>query len=222
MVAATTGSLAGRVAVVTGGSRGLGKEMAKAFAREGADVLITSRKIEACQQTADEIVAATGRRAVPFGCHVGRWEQFQGLCDFAYETFGKVDILVNNAGMSPLYSSLVDITEDLFNKVIAVNLTGPFRLCALFGERMVAAGSGSIINISSVAAVRPTPNELPYAAAKAGINAMTAGYAKALGPNVRINTIMPGPFLTDIADHWDMKEFEAHAQVYPMKRGGRP
>ena len=218
----TDGVLAGRVAVVTGGSRGLGKEMAKAFAAAGADVLITSRKAESCRQTAEEIIAATGRRAEAFGCHVGHWDELQALYDFAYSTFDKVDILVNNAGMSPLYPSLVDVSEDLFDKVIGVNLKGPFRLTALFGERMKAAGSGSIINISSVAAVRPTPGELPYAAAKSGVNVITVGFAQALGPEVRVNTIMPGPFFTDISDAWDMELFEKGAASYPLRRGGRP
>jgi len=222
MGAEPTGVLAGRVAVITGGSRGLGKEMAKAFAAAGADVLITSRKAESCRQTADEIIAATGRRAVAYGCHVGHWDELQALCDFAYETFEKIDILVNNAGMSPLYPNLVGVTEDLFDKVIAVNLKGPFRLSALFGERMKAAGSGTIINVSSVAAVRPTAGELPYAAAKSGVNVITIGFAQALGPEVRVNTIMPGPFFTDISDAWDMEAFAKGAASYPLKRGGRP
>src|SRR5512134_39043 len=97
--------LSGKVALVTGGSRGLGREMVRAFARAGADVVITSRKLDACQALADEVERETGRRALPFACHVGHWDQVESLVDAAYEAFGKVDILVNNAGMSPLYDT---------------------------------------------------------------------------------------------------------------------
>ena len=215
-------SLAGRVAVVTGGSRGLGLAMATAFAEAGADVVVASRKLDSCERAAESIHAATGRTAVPVACHVGRWEQLEALCETAYSTFDHVDVLVNNAGMSPLYPSLSAITEELFDKVIAVNFKAPFRLSALFGERMKAAGQGSIINVSSVAAVRPGPRELPYAGAKAALNAITAGFAQALGPEVRVNTIMAGPFLTDISKAWDMESFERQAAAFPLRRGGQP
>jgi NAD(P)-dependent dehydrogenase (short-subunit alcohol dehydrogenase family) len=214
--------LAGRVAVVTGGSRGLGLAMATAFAHAGADVVVASRKLDACERAAEAIHAATGRSAVPVACHVGRWEQLDALYEAAYAAFDHVDVLVNNAGMSPLYPSLGAITEELFDKVIAVNFKAPFRLSALFGERMKAAGRGSIINVSSVAAVRPGPRELPYSGAKAALNAITAGFAQALGPEVRVNTIMAGPFLTDISKAWDMEAFERQAAAFPLRRGGQP
>ncbi len=214
--------LAGRVAVVTGGSRGLGLAMATAFAHAGADVVVASRKLDACEQAAEAIHAATGRSAIPVACHVGRWEQLDALYESAYAAFENVDVLVNNAGMSPLYPSLGAITEELFDKVIAVNFKAPFRLSALFGERMKSAGRGSIINVSSVAAVRPGPRELPYSGAKAALNAITAGFAQALGPEVRVNTIMAGPFLTDISKAWDIEAFERQAGAFPLRRGGRP
>jgi NAD(P)-dependent dehydrogenase (short-subunit alcohol dehydrogenase family) len=144
------------------------------------------------------------------------------LAETAFAAFGKVDILVNNAGMSPLYPSLGEVSEELFDKVIGVNLKGPFRLTALVGERMAAADGGSIINVSSVAAIRPTPAELPYAAAKAGLDSLTAGFAQALGPSVRVNSIMAGPFLTDISEAWDIEAFEVAWQRFPMRRAGRP
>jgi NAD(P)-dependent dehydrogenase (short-subunit alcohol dehydrogenase family) len=130
----------GKVALVTGGSRGLGREMALALAERGADVIITSRKADACEAVAAEI-QALGRQAMAYGCHVGHWGEIDALVDAAYERFGKIDILINNAGMSPLYESLSSITEELFDKVVGVNLKGPFRLMALVGERM-AAGEG--------------------------------------------------------------------------------
>ena len=217
-----TNTLAGRVAVVTGGSRGLGLAMATAFAQAGADVVVASRKLDACERAAEAITGLTGRTVVPVACHVGRWEQLDALVEASYAAFDRVDVLVNNAGMSPLYPSLGEITEELFDKVIAVNFKAPFRLSALFGERMKAAGRGSIINVSSVAAVRPRPRELPYAGAKAALNAITAGFAQALGPEVRVNTIMAGPFLTDISKAWDLDAFETQAQNFPLRRGGQP
>src|SRR5437667_171347 len=150
--------LSGRVALVTGGSRGLGREMALAFARFGADVMIASRKQDACDATADEIRRATGRRALGRACHVGRWNELEGLVDAAYEHFGQLDVLVNNAGMSPLYPSVEAVSEELWDKVLGVNLKGPFRLTALIGSRMAQGNGGSIINISSGAASRPTPD----------------------------------------------------------------
>jgi len=216
------GALAGKVALVTGGSRGLGRAMVLGFAREGADVIIASRKLEACEATAAEVRAATGREALPVACHVGRWADVEALVDAAYARFGRVDVLVNNAGMSPLYPKPSDVTEDLFDKVLGVNLKGPFRLTALVGERMAAGDGGSIINVSSTASVRPTPNVIPYATAKAGLNAMTEAFALAYGPKVRVNCIMPGPFLTDISKAWDMPAFERRAQRFALRRGGQP
>ncbi|MGV0675613.1 SDR family oxidoreductase [Mycolicibacterium fortuitum] len=196
--------LTDRVVVVTGGSRGLGRQIAMGAAQCGADVVIASRNLDSCVTTAEEISEATGRAALPYQVHVGRWDQLDGLVDAVYERFGKVDVLVNNAGMSPLYESLGSVTEKLFDSVFNLNIKGPFRLSALLGERMVAAGSGVIVNVSSSGSLRPDQYMLPYAAAKAGLNAMTEGLAKAFGPTVRVNTLMAGPFLTDVSKAWDM------------------
>jgi NAD(P)-dependent dehydrogenase (short-subunit alcohol dehydrogenase family) len=191
-----------KVALVTGGSRGLGREMVLAFAEAGASVVIASRKLDACEALAAEVTERTGRDAASFAANVSRWEDCDALATAAYERFGRVDVLVNNAGMSPLYPSLAEVGEALFDKVVGVNLKGPFRLTSLVGTRMVADGGGSIINISSVAAVRPTAVELPYAAAKAGLEALTLGFAQAFAPTVRVNTIECGMFRTDIAKAW--------------------
>lgn len=193
--------LSGKVALVTGGSRGLGRETALAFARAGADVVVASRKMEQCLAVANEI-EVLGRRGLAYACNVGHWEALEGLVDAAYAHFGKVDILVNNAGMSPLYPSLDQVSEALWDKVSAVNLKGPFRLSALVAARMQAGDGGSILNISSIAAERPSPSEAPYAAAKAGLNALTIAFSQAYGPKVRVNAIQAGPFLTDIAKSW--------------------
>ncbi|ORA34664.1 SDR family NAD(P)-dependent oxidoreductase [Mycobacterium aquaticum] len=196
--------LTDRVVLVTGGSRGLGREIAFGAARCGADVVVASRNLQSCVATAEEITAETGRTVFPYQVHVGRWDELDGLVDAVYDRFGRLDVLVNNAGMSPLYESLSSVTEKLFDAVVNLNLKGPFRLSALIGERMVAAGGGSIINVSSSGSLRPDQYMLPYAAAKAGLNALTEGLAKAYGPTVRVNTLMAGPFLTDVSKAWDM------------------
>jgi NAD(P)-dependent dehydrogenase (short-subunit alcohol dehydrogenase family) len=214
--------LSGKVALVTGGSRGLGREMVAGFAQAGADVIIASRDADACAEYARQITAGTGRRALGYGVHVGHWDELGGLVSAAYEAFGRVDVLVNNAGMSPLYDSVDAVTEDLFDKVIAVNLKGPFRLAALIGTRMAAGAGGSIINISSAAAARPRPDVLPYAAAKAGLNALTMGLARTFGPSVRCNAIMAGTFLTDVSKSWDQARFAERAAGFALQRGGQP
>jgi NAD(P)-dependent dehydrogenase (short-subunit alcohol dehydrogenase family) len=214
--------LTGKVAVVTGGSRGLGREMALAFAARGADVVIASRKVENCQQVAAE-VEALGRQALPVAYHAGSWQGADDLAAAAYDHFGTIDVLVNNAGMSPLYPSVDAITEDLYDKVMGVNLKGPFRLSALVGTRMVATGGGSIIFVSSIASQRPSANELVYGAAKAGVNNLTYGLARTLGPTVRVNCIVPGPFLTDISKAWDMPRMEPLLRNnYALQRAGEP
>jgi NAD(P)-dependent dehydrogenase (short-subunit alcohol dehydrogenase family) len=214
--------LSGRVVLVTGGSRGLGREIAFGAARCGADVVIASRSYESCASTAREIEAATGRAAMPYAVHVGRWDELPGLVDAVYQRFGAVDALVNNAGMSPLYDSLGTVSEKLFDAVVNLNLKGPFRLSVLVGERMVAAGSGSIVNVSSTGSIRPDPWSIPYAAAKAGLNALTEGLARALGPQVRVNTLMAGPFYTDISKHWDLEAVANNARRHALGRVGQP
>ena len=214
--------LTGRVAVVTGGSRGLGREMVLAFARQGADVVIASRKVDSCEALAKEVAAETGRDALAVACHVADWGDCDALFEATYDRFDRCDVLVNNAGMSPLYDSVAAVSEELWDKVLNVNLRGPFRLSALFGERMAAEEGGSIINVSSVAAVQPTPIEIPYGTAKAGLNNLTIGLSRALAPRVRVNCIMPGPFLTDISKAWPESFVDHLASTVPLGRGGAP
>jgi NAD(P)-dependent dehydrogenase (short-subunit alcohol dehydrogenase family) len=215
--------LTGKVVVVTGGSRGLGLQIATAVARQGADVVIASRKLENCEQVADEIRKQTGRQTMPYAVHVGRWDELAPFVDAVYDRFGKVDVLFNNAGMSPVYDKLTDVTEKLFDSVINLNFKGPFRLAALMGERMQAAGGGSIINVSSSGSIRPTGRIVPYAGAKAALNAMSVGLAEGLGPHVRVNTLMPGTFQTDISKAWDFDAVtEDRKQHTALQRVGQP
>jgi len=216
-------ALKGKVALVTGGSRGLGRAMALGFADAGADVIVASRKIENCRAVVTE-VESKGRRGLAVACHVGHWDELEGLVERAYDAFGRVDVLVNNAGMSLLYPSLPEVSETMWDKVVDLNLKGPFRLTALIGSKMASGPyGGSIINVSSTGSIRPAPGMLPYDAAKAGLNALTVGFAHAFGPTVRVNCIMAGPFMTDISAAWDIAAFEKAAKArHALGRGGQP
>lgn len=211
-------SLEGKIALVTGGSRGLGYQMVKAFAERGADVIIASRKIDACEEVAAE-VRAMGRRAIPFAAHCGRWDDIDRLIEAAYAEFGRIDILVNNAGMGPMVASH-EIPENLFDSVVNLNFKGPFRLASLVGHRMKEAGGGCIINISSIASLVPMPKVVPYAGAKAALNAMTTSLAREYGPEVRVNCIAAGPFLTDISKAWTEEARETSDNA--LGRPGKP
>ncbi len=207
-----------KVVLVTGGSRGLGYQMVRAFAERGADVIIASRKIETCETVAAE-VRALGRRALPFAAHVGKWGECDRLIAAAYSEFGRVDVLINNAGMSPPMPSH-DMPESLFDSVLNLNFKGPFRLASQIGHRMAEGDGGCIINISSTGALMALPGVVPYGAAKAALNAMTVSMSREYAPKVRVNTISAGPFLTDIAEAWDPRKREK--QPVAAGRPGNP
>jgi len=208
----------GKVVLVTGGSRGLGYQMVKAFALRGADVIIASRKLENCEKVADEC-RALGRRALALAAHVGRWAECDALIEAAYAEFGRVDVLVNNAGMSPPCPSH-EMSESLFDSVLNLNFKGPFRLASQIGHRMAEGDGGCIINISSTGALMALPGVVPYGAAKAALNAMTVSLSREYAPKVRVNTISAGPFLTDIAEDWDAEKRES--QPVALGRPGNP
>jgi len=208
----------GKIILVTGGSRGLGYQMVKAFAERGADIIVASRKLDNCEAVAAEC-RALGRRALPFAAHVGKWAECDALIDAGYAEFGRVDVLVNNAGMSPPMPSH-DMPESLFDSVMNLNFKGPFRLASQIGKRMADGDGGAIINISSTGALMALPGVVPYGAAKAALNAMTVSLSREYGPKVRVNTISAGPFLTDIADAWDAKKREK--QPVALGRPGNP
>ena len=210
--------LTGKVALVTGGSRGLGYQMVRAFAEHGADVVIASRKLENCQAIADEI-RSLGRRAFPYTVHAAKWDSIDALIEAAYTEFGRVDILVNNAGMSPPMPSH-DVTEALFDSVVGLNFKGPFRLASQVAKRMYDGEGGVIVNVSSSGALQPLPNVVPYGSAKAALNAMTRSLATEYGPKVRVNTLSPGPFLTDISKAWP--EEQRHSVPSALGRPGDP
>ncbi|WP_374526952.1 SDR family NAD(P)-dependent oxidoreductase [Novosphingobium sp.] len=208
----------GKVVLVTGGSRGLGYQMVKAFAARGADVVIASRKFDACEAVAAEC-RALGRRALPYAAHVGRWAECDALIETAYGEFGRVDVLINNAGMSPACPSH-EMSESLFDSVLNLNFKGPFRLASQIGHRMAQGDGGCIINISSTGALMALPAVVPYGSAKAALNAMTVSLSREYAPKVRVNTISAGPFLTDIAQAWEPSRRET--QPVALGRPGSP
>jgi NAD(P)-dependent dehydrogenase (short-subunit alcohol dehydrogenase family) len=206
-----------KVLLITGAGRGMGADIAKAALEAGYAVVATGRdprKVENAVGAADDLLTVKLDVTDPASA--------QAAVEAAVGRFGRVDVLVNNAGKSPLYPSLTEVDERLWDSVLAVNLKGPFRLTALAGARMAAGDGGSIINISSTASVHPRPDVIPYAAAKAGLNAITTGFALAYGPKVRVNCIMAGPFLTDISKAWDMEAFSRRARSHALQRGGNP
>ena len=210
--------LTGKVALITGGSRGLGYQMVKAFAAHGADIIIASRKLDACEAVAEE-VRALGRKALAISAHVGKWAECDRLIDEAYAAFGRVDILVNNAGMGPRTPSH-EVTEALFDSVVNLNFKGPFRLASVIAHRMAEGDGGSIINVSSTGGAMPLPAIIPYGSAKAALNAMTLSLAHEYGPKVRFNTLSAGPFLTDISKAWGPEARERSNNA--LGRPGRP
>jgi NAD(P)-dependent dehydrogenase (short-subunit alcohol dehydrogenase family) len=215
--------LTGKVAVVTGASRGLGLAITQGLARAGAAVAVASRKRAACKTLVDELVVA-GASASAHTFDAGRWEDCDRLFAEVTERWGSAQILVNNVGMSPVAPSSLETSQELFDKIVAVNLRAAFRLCALFGNQMRGSGGGSIVNISSSGSLRPKPDFAPYAAAKAGLNVLTATFAKEFAPKVRVNTVMPGPFHTDATKAWSRSEaFARRAQsALPLQRAGDP
>lgn len=210
--------LTDQVALITGGSRGLGYQMVKAFAKRGADVVVASRKLDNCEQVAEE-VRSLGRSALAVQVHAARWDSIDQLIETVYGRFGRVDVLVNNAGMSPAMPSH-EVTEELFDSVVGLNFKGPFRLASQIARRMYDGEGGSIINVSSTGALVPLPQVVPYGSAKAALNAMTRSLAAEYGPKVRVNTLSPGPFLTDISKAWPEEQREHSGNA--LGRPGRP
>jgi NAD(P)-dependent dehydrogenase (short-subunit alcohol dehydrogenase family) len=214
--------LTGKVALITGGSRGLGREIAEGLAEAGATTIITARREQWLGPTEAEMRAA-GLAVTARPCDVTDEAAVEALVAGIVDEHGALDIVVNNAGMSPLYPSLDAVTEDAFDKVIGVNFKGPFRLTALVGKRMHEGAGGSVINMSSIAGVEASPYALPYAGAKAALNSLTAGFAAAYSPNVRVNSIIVGPFATDVSDHWaDPRDPANPGYTRAGMRVGRP
>jgi NAD(P)-dependent dehydrogenase (short-subunit alcohol dehydrogenase family) len=207
-----------KVVVITGASRGLGRAMALGFAAHGAVVVVSSRKQEACNDVVAEIVAAGGR-AIAIPAHVGDWNALPAFVEAIVARAGGIDVLINNAGIAPTAPSSAAISEELFDKIMAVNFKGAFRLSVL-AQPHLKERRGSIINITSLGAIKPDPAYPVYAAAKGALNIITRSQAMEFGPDVRVNAIMAGPFWTDISKSW-RDEYEKNAPS-ALKRMGRP
>ena len=215
------GDLNRKVAIVTGASRGIGRAIAEVFAREGARVVICGRKQETLKQVAAEI----GPSVKPLACHVGRADQIENLVATATKELGPVDILVNNAATNISFGPCLEIDETQFDKMIEINLKSAFRLVKAIAPGMCQRGSGSIINIASVAGLRPQLHSLLYSMTKAALIMMTKSYALELGPKgVRVNAIAPGLVQTALSEHYWKQEAQRDAilEKQPIQRLGQP
>jgi dehydrogenase/reductase SDR family protein 4 len=210
-----------KVAIVTGASRGIGRSIAEVFAREGAAVVICGRKQGALDQVAHELAG----RILPLACHVGRIEDLERLVDRATREFGQVDILVNNAGTNIAQGPALEMTDAQFDKMIEINLKSAYRLTRLVAPGMCERGSGSIVNIASIAGLRPQFQSLLYSLTKAALIMMTQSHALELGPRgVRVNAIAPGLVETTLSEYYwkDESRFQPLMQRQPIKHLGQP
>lgn len=217
--------LTGKVALVTGGSRGLGKAIALGFAAAGADVIVTSRTLPSLQEVAGQI-ETMGRRALAVACDVGQWAEVDRLVDTVYEKFGRCDVLVNNAGIVQTMTPLAQTTEEMFDRFYGVNTKGPMHLAAAVANRMIPAGGGSIVNIVTMGGLRPSAFLAMYCSSKAALIALTRSMADEWAPQgVRVNAIAPGPFLTEMLEDLASQQagfLEYCESVTMLKRAGQP
>ncbi len=210
-----------KVAIVTGASRGIGRSIAEVFVREGAKVVIAGRK----QETLDQVAREIGPAVKPVACHVGRADQIQNLVDSTTREFGRIDVLVNNAATNIAQGPALEMDEGQFDKMVEVNLKSTFRLMKLVGPGMCERGSGSIINIASIAGLRPQFHSLLYSMTKAALIMMTQSYAVELGPQgVRVNAIAPGLIETALSEYFwkDETRRARHMGKQPIQHMGQP
>lgn len=216
--------LSGRVAIVTGGGRGIGKAITKALAEAGAKVAIASRKMEVLESTAAEFASLPGK-IVPVSCHVGRVGDLERLVKETESRLGPVDILVNNSATNIGQGPAINVSDEMFDKMLEINVKSALRLIRLTAPGMMARNRGSIINIVSVAGLRPQPGGLLYSMTKAALIMMTKSWARELGANgVRVNAIAPGLIKTDFSEFFwkDEKVLKRIESLQPIPRIGEP
>ena len=217
-------SLEGKVALVTGGSRGIGKAIALTFADAGADLAISGRKIQDLEKVADEI-KKLGKKCLPVSAHARKIEELKHLVDQVVETFGRIDILVNNAATNPAMGPIVGTEEKIYDHIMETNLKGYFMMSKFAGAVMVKQKSGNIINISSAGGVSPAEGLGPYCISKAGINMLTKALALELGPyNIRVNAIAPRIVKTSFSEAlWTNQTLmKKELELVPLKRVASP
>ncbi len=217
-------SLKGKVALVTGGGRGIGKAITKRFVEAGANVVIASRKMENLKATADEFAKLPGK-VLPVECHVGRVDQLENLVRTAEAQLGTVDILVNNSATNIGQGPSLAVTDEMVDKMVEVNIKAALRLIRLTAPKMIERKSGSIINIASIAGLRPQPGGLLYSFTKAGLIMMTRTWAIELGQKgVRVNAIAPGLIQTDFSEFfWKNEAYRAKLEAtQPINHLGQP
>jgi NAD(P)-dependent dehydrogenase (short-subunit alcohol dehydrogenase family) len=184
--------LSGKVALVTGASRGIGEEIAKLLAEQGAHVIVSSRNIADCQSVADRIVASGGK-AEALACHVGRMEDIAATADYLEKAHGRLDILVNNAATNPYFGHILDTDLAAYTKTVDVNIRGYFFMSVAAGKLMKRQGGGTIVNVASVNALQPGEKQGIYSITKAAVVSMTKAFAKECGPlGIRVNALLPG------------------------------
>jgi NAD(P)-dependent dehydrogenase (short-subunit alcohol dehydrogenase family) len=193
--------LTGKVAIVTGSTKGIGRAMVSGLAAAGASVVVSSRKQDLCDIVAKEVEAETGREALGLACHVGEWDAIPGFVEAVVERFGRIDVLVNNAGINPGPVTASQMTLDYWRKCFAVNLEGPLRLSQCVAPIMRDQGGGSIVNIGTMAAYSGGPNVIAYGASKAALLNATKSMAREWASwNVRVNILCPGPFQSEMVE----------------------
>ena len=217
-------SLHGKIALVTGGGRGIGKAIARRFAEAGANVVIASRKLENLEATAREFASLPGK-VLPITCHVGRNEQIENLVREIETRVGPMNILVNNSATTLGQGQALAVTDEMFDKIVEINIKAALRLVRLIVPKMIERKSGSIINIASVAGLRPQPGGLLYSLTKAALIMMTRSWAQEFGPhNIRVNAIAPGLVQTDLSEFFwkDDTRRRQYESATPLRRIGQP
>jgi NAD(P)-dependent dehydrogenase (short-subunit alcohol dehydrogenase family) len=217
-------TLAGKTALVTGGGRGIGKAIARRFAEAGANVVIASRKAEVLEAAAGEMAGLAGA-VHPFPCHAGRPDQLESLVAACQTRFGPVDILVNNSATNIGQGPALEVTDEALLKTTEINVLAPHRLIRLIVPKMIGRGGGVVINIASIAGLRPMDGSLVYSFTKAGLIMMTRVWAVEFGPhNVRVNAICPGLIQTDFSAYfWQDEAYMANLRAtQPLPRIGQP
>ncbi|HVN87605.1 MAG TPA: SDR family NAD(P)-dependent oxidoreductase [Candidatus Binatia bacterium] len=217
------GKLDGRIALVTGSSRGIGRGIALAFAAEGANVVVNYRRDEPAARETVGAIEALGRKAVAIQADVAEWPQVQALVGRALDHFGRLDIVVANSGVASRVQPVWDLDVEHWHKVIGVNLHGVFYTCKATAKHLVDRQQGTIILISSIGADACGPLGAPYYCAKAAVNALTKSLAKECAPSrVRVNCIAPGLVMSDMGDR--MVKFYGDALIagIPLGRPGQP